>query len=459
MDSVVALSLVVGALGAVALLWKQRRLLRIQRPEAKTAMWGYVAIPAGEQWSVCATDGSVRTLSGPFVVFCWGDSLTPLTRRCASSSEYIRVQFVDGKTEILSGPAMLFVDPLVHQHVEVKKAVSLSESELLVVYREEGNEGDRSVKRHIVRGPCLHVPLNSSEWTLEFSWHGSTSDDPERNGRKVKGAARFTSLRTCPEQSYIDVEGVRTRDDAVVRVKVMLFYRMVDVELMLQETHDPIADFVNALSSDVVEFVGARTFEEFKTSTEHLNELESYSQLVSRAKGIGFEVTKVVFRGYGAPPQLQKMHDDAIERRTRLVLDRESSEQEQSLQDMKLQREESRVRIRRQMDAEAKRHELEMQREAKAHAREMQQLSHEADLDAQRAKAQATLESQNAASAAELQHLVQMQKELGLSSDQLSAYLTAKIQGKPEKLIQIGGHKSADALSEVSSLIQVQMQA
>jgi regulator of protease activity HflC (stomatin/prohibitin superfamily) len=245
----------------------------------------------------------------------------------------------------------------------------------------------------------------------------------------------------------------------VVRVKVMLFYRMVDVELMLQETHDPIADFVNALSSDVVEFVGARTFEEFKTSTEHLNELESYSQLVSRAKGIGFEVTKVVFRGYGAPPQLQKMHDDAIERRTRLVLDRESSEQEQSLQDMKLQREESRVRIRRQMDAEAKRHELEMQREAKAHAREMQQLSHEADLDAQRAKAQATLESQNAASAAELQHLVQMQKELGLSSDQLSAYLTAKIQGKPEKLIQIGGHKSAGALSEVSSLIQVQTQA
>jgi len=255
------------------------------------------------------------------------------------------------------------------------------------------------------------------------------------------------------------VEGVRTRDDAVIRVKVMLFYRMVDVELMLRETHDPIADFVNALSSDIVEFVGARTFEEFKTSTERLNELESYGQLVSRAKGIGFEVTKIVFRGYGAPPQLQTMHDDAIQRRTRLILDRESSEQEQALQDMKLQREESRIRIKRQMDADAKRHELEMQKEAKAHAREMQQLAHEADLEAQRAKTQAALDSHNASAAAELEQLARMQKELGLSSDQLGAYLTAKIQGKPEKLVQISGLKTTEAFSEASSLIQVQTQA
>ena len=34
-------------------------------------------------------------------------------------------------------------------------------------------------------------------------------------------------------------------------------------------------------------------------------------------------MTKVVFRGYGAPQRLQKMHDDAIERRTKLVLDRD----------------------------------------------------------------------------------------------------------------------------------------
>merc|ERR1711988_790581 len=164
------------------------------------------------------------------------------------------------------------------------------------------------------------------------------------NGRKVKGAVRFSKLRVCPEQTYFDVEGVRTKDDALVSVKVMIFYRLQDIDTMLKETHDPTADFINSVSSDVVEFVAGKSFEEFKSATDQLNELSVYQQLTTRAKGIGFEVTKVVFRGYGAPSRLQKMHDDAIERRTKLVLERENEEQEQQLQDIKLEREEARLR-------------------------------------------------------------------------------------------------------------------
>merc|ERR1711972_474131 len=98
--------------------------------------------------------------------------------------------------------------------------------------------------------------------------------------------------------------------------------------------------------------------------TETLNDLSSYPQLTSRARGIGFEVTKVVFRGYGAPQRLQKMHDDAIERRTKLALDRENEDQEQRMQDMKLTREEERLRKRQSMEKETKVHELELQRNA-----------------------------------------------------------------------------------------------
>merc|ERR1712032_306608 len=100
-------------------------------------------------------------------------------------------------------------------------------------------------------------------------------------------------------------DGVRTKDDALVTVRVMIFYRLTDVA--------------------------------------------AYGQLTGRAKSIGFEVTRVVFRGYGAPQRLQKMHDDAIERRTKLVLDRENEDQEQRLQDMKLEHEEARLRKRQQM--------------------------------------------------------------------------------------------------------------
>merc|ERR1711988_1070332 len=99
------------------------------------------------------------------------------------------------------------------------------------------------------------------------------------NGRKVKGAVRFSKLRVCPEQTYFDVEGVRTKDDALVSVKVMIFYRLQDIDTMLKETHDPTADFINSVSSDVVEFVAGKSFEEFKSATDQLNELSVYQQL------------------------------------------------------------------------------------------------------------------------------------------------------------------------------------
>merc|ERR1712232_276671 len=130
-----------------------------------------------------------------------------------------------------------------------------------------------------------------------------------------------------------------TKDDALVTVKVMIFYRLKDIDVMLKETHDPIADFINSVSSDVIEFVAGKSFEQFKAATDQLNNLNVYQQLTSRAKGIGFEVTKVVFRGYVAPDRLQKMHDDAIERRTKLALDREHEDQAQLLLDLQLDRE------------------------------------------------------------------------------------------------------------------------
>merc|ERR1711998_459198 len=102
-------------------------------------------------------------------------------------------------------------------------------------------------------------------------------------------------------------------------------------------------------------------------SSEQLNELSAYRQLTSRAAGIGYEVTKVVFRGYGAPTRLQKMHDDAIEKRTKLVLERETEEQEQQLEDLRVQREGERLKKKQCME-----------KDTQAHVRELQRATHEA---------------------------------------------------------------------------------
>ena len=126
---------------------------------------------------------------------------------------------------------------------------------------------------------------------------------------------------------------------------------------MLDTTHDPIGDFVNATTSDVVEFTGKHDFESFKKRTDRLNDLETYRQLTARAGQCGYRINKVVYRGYGAPESLQRMHDEAIEQRTRLALERATQEQAQDLEDFKLERDLGR----------GKRHRTEQQAEL-AHA-------------------------------------------------------------------------------------------
>jgi hypothetical protein len=51
-----------------------------------------------------------------------------------------------------------------------------------------------------------------------------------------------------------------------------------------------------------------------------LNELSEYPKLVNRAKKIGYEITKVVFRGHFASPKLQSIHDSSIKAHTELKL-------------------------------------------------------------------------------------------------------------------------------------------
>ena len=60
---------------------------------------------------------------------------------------------------------------------------------------------------------------------------------------------------------YITVSDVRSNDDALIHVKLMLFYELVDIEKMLDSSNDPIGDFLNSVSSDVISFVSNLTFE------------------------------------------------------------------------------------------------------------------------------------------------------------------------------------------------------
>merc|ERR1711988_417480 len=99
-----------------------------------------------------------------------------------------------------------------------------------------------------------------------------------------------------------------------------------------------------------ISFCSSRTFEQFKETAEQLNMLGVFQSLTNTVASRGLSVSKVVFRGFLAPQRLQKMHDDAIERRTKLVLERESEVQEQNLKDERLAKEEEREKVKRAME-------------------------------------------------------------------------------------------------------------
>ena len=44
----------------------------------------------------------------------------------------------------------------------------------------------------------------------------------------------------------------RTKDDALITVKTMIFFELRDIETMLNQTADPIADFIKLVRSLII---------------------------------------------------------------------------------------------------------------------------------------------------------------------------------------------------------------
>ncbi|MEN0062868.1 MAG: hypothetical protein AAGA48_12010 [Myxococcota bacterium] len=364
----------------------------VQVQSGRSSMWFYT-VEDGQRVIVTDRRGNVDIVEGPKRILTWGRKIRPMNHYVAHPGDFLVVRFRDGSQQHLAGPAHCWFDPRIHLSVDKEEAVQLADKEAVVVYS-ESEEEDRSISRRIEHGPATLVP-GPGEWLHTFVWHGPSPD--ANTFQKVPGGLTFQKLWLMPDQMYHDVVDVRTADDAVLTIRLMLFFELVDIERMLVTTHDPIGDFVNAATSDVIDFVGQRTLDAFKSHTTALNTLDSYPQLVSRATQCGYRIDKVVYRGYGAPPALQRLHDEATESRVRLQLERATQQQAEELEDFKLdrrlsradkEREEERSRTELDLELQTKRNTVARQRarldaeqtEAVAEARDARQRRHLAEL-------------------------------------------------------------------------------
>jgi len=371
---------------------------------------GFRTIAQGERVLIWDRSGRARFVDGPTRLTFLGETVQPLERYAADPEQFLIVEYKDGRKDHRRGPTAVWLDPISMERIRIASMTKLDANEAIVVYR----PAVTGVQRRIERGPALFMPA-PDEWLHHFSWHGA---DPKDHRKKQPRALQFEKLRVIPDQMYFDVECVRTADDALLTVKLMIFFELAAIEQMLDQTHDPIGDFINAATADVIDFAATETFEQFKEKTEELSVLATYPQLSKRAEIIGYRISKVVYRGYQASQTLQAMHDDAIEARTKLRLESETEQQAQDLADMKQKRGADR----------------EKDREAMEEAR----VVHQSRLAAMAAEAELRKEAAEKEQALKLARATAVQ-ELELRTQAREAELTEEQAGHREQLAFLGG--------------------
>ena len=414
-------------------------------PDYGTETMWYYTVEDGQRALQIHRDGRIDVVVGPKRVWKGSSRFERMRHYVAHPGDFLAVRFRDGRQDHLLGPTDIWFDPRVHEQIDRQEALQLAAKEAVVVYsrglpgRDEpagrpGTQPDTGViARRLVYGPTLFVPA-PGEWLHTFQWHGSHGGS--QGVKKIAKGLTFQKLWLMPDQMYHDVPDVRTADDAVLTIRLMIFFELIDIERMLEATHDPIGDFVNAATSDAVEFVGRRTFEEFKKDTGKLNEIEAYKQLTARAGQNGYRVNKVVYRGYGAPDRLQAMHDQAIEARTKLQLERATEQQAQDLEDFKLTAQMNRATKRRTEQAIEVDSELEMSRKRQEADARQKDADRTAAREQRRRDAETEQEVKRQTEERTRQHLGAL-KDMGVD---LTAFLT---QGRADRVIELRGKGAA----------------
>lgn len=306
--------------------------IQIQKlKDPQYVLFGWKTIPDGTASAVWDSYGSMSIESGPQSLFLFNKSIQEnLPRYTADPSQYLVINHKDGTKENIPGPSFVYFDPSKYESIIVMEALTIEPGMAVFIY-EKNNE---KVEKRIVHGPTKLV-LKSNQWIHRFFWNVPDQRDPRIS--KVS-THELKKIRTIPDQLYFNVENVRTLDDALLSVNLMIFFCLKDIEKMFEGTHDPVSDLINSVTADIIDFASQKSFENFKKDSDQLNQIKTYSQLFSRASKVGYDITKVVFRGYGTSPKLQDMHNSAIESRTQIRLRGENETETQNLEDFKLEK-------------------------------------------------------------------------------------------------------------------------
>ena len=96
---------------------------------------GKRTVKDGECACVWYMDGTHKQIVGPALVRLFYANIRFLDRYAATSTQYLRVNFVDGHCEHVAGPISMYLNPVIHASITVEDFHQLkSSSERIVVY-------------------------------------------------------------------------------------------------------------------------------------------------------------------------------------------------------------------------------------------------------------------------------------------------------------------------------------
>eukprot|EP01047_Picozoa_sp_COSAG01_P044005 COSAG01_NODE_3945_length_5507_cov_8.483173_2_plen_533_part_00 len=290
--------------------------------------WGYATVRDGQRAVIWRKDGRAEFVAGPTKKFLMGDQIEFLREYVADAIRYLVIVDKSGTTEHIPGPCSVWFDPTKHRSISVKRSIMLDANEHIVSYLRR----DGTITRRVLEGPAVHIPA-SNEWVHEFKWKHKSGLHNAESGET------FNVLKTLPDQFEVTIPRLRSFDNAAVKMDLMIFMQLVDVDKLLDATHDPLTDLQVSMTADLIEFVSDCTLDQLKERTHELNDLSMFKQSIARAQQIGYLVSKVTYRGYGFSEQIDTMLRQNLVTETKLKIEKQKEVKQQDIEDMKASKE------------------------------------------------------------------------------------------------------------------------
>jgi len=327
-------------------------------------------------------NGSHKLVVGPKLQRLFFSNIKFCDRHIASEDEFLRIEYLDGRSEHLEGPRSAFFNVAEHRKITVMKIITLGGAgEGVVVYsrqasilpgsNNDSNSGgsnnalemkgsvDSAVRntltRDVVRGPTKFMPTTLQS-VHTFTWG-------DRSFSKIRFSGKFSGLTVKAHSS----------DRCGAMASFDLSYRIHDVGKVLDccDGGDLKRHLLSALEADLFDVSSGRVWREVDELLRQKIGME-WKKLTREAVAAGLAIEGIEYKGFTAGAEMEaarrrsREEEDKIKREADIEKRRRLAQRERVEQEMEIEELESAARRdRREAEEEMARRVLKFEMEQK----------------------------------------------------------------------------------------------